>query len=270
MKLRSSFLRCARFSTVRTWKDSEHSNATLCIAGVLCNVELVSIGRGNPKIDNLHYQPEGLFSTVGIEIGGTKLQLTEGKWYYEVTIEKQTPRTRTQFGWRDTANFRATSRKGVGDDAFSWGVDGSERQCTWHDGKLPNWGERWMTGDVLGCMADLDANKLSFSRNGSISHPMGDAFQGIDIKQGVSPALSAERGSFTCNFGPTNLKHLPHDYLPVHSACPSGVTDVTGSIRFDRGRLSEPEKMQPSCGTKPTGCLNRFDFSKVKNCRRNC
>ena len=64
-----------------------------------------------------------------------------------------------QFGWCDE-RFAPTSDIGVGDDAFSWAIDG-HRVMKWHDGDGEEWGEKWTAGDVLGCMADLDAKTLS-------------------------------------------------------------------------------------------------------------
>jgi len=38
------------------------------------------------------------------------------------------------------------------------------------------YGQPWVSGDVIGCYADLDSGKISFSRNGA---DMGVAFSNI-------------------------------------------------------------------------------------------
>ena len=67
-------------------------------------------------------------------------------------------------------------------------------------------------------MADLDAKTLTFSLNGSIDSPMGIAFEGITVRGGLFPALSASAGVFKCNFGAnvdTPLSFLPAGYFPI-------------------------------------------------------
>ena len=76
----------------------------------------------------------------------------------------------------------------------------------------------WKEGDVLGCLADLDAKTLSFSLNGSTDAPMGVAFEGIGFEGSLFPALAAAQGVVSCNFGEdlaNPLKHLPDGYSPI-------------------------------------------------------
>lgn len=206
----------------------------------------------------MEFKPTSGMPTVGLkETNGEFLKLTSGKWYYEVTIGEgklEAPR----FGWCDE-RFHSTTPDtlgnfdGVGDNKFSWGIDGVQarkrhdvmneksrhlastwRPSTWRprarahggdedvDGE--EYGEEWKEGDIVGCMADLDAKSLSFSLNDT---PMGLAFQGILVEGGLFPALtmSAEATcSVTCNFGEDPerpLKHQPDGYSPVVS--PTGV-----------------------------------------------
>ena len=89
----------------------------------------------------------------------------------------------------------------------------------WHAG-AESWGGEWKAGDVLGCMADLDAKTLSFSLNGSVDAPMGLAFEGIEFNGGVFPALTASLCSVVCNFGEdpaVPFQFLPDGYSPVVS-----------------------------------------------------
>ncbi len=81
--------------------------------------------------------------------------LTEGKWYFEVTIRKLGGAP--QFGVSSLRHMPDGSGKGCGDDRHSWGVDG-KRQKVWHDARnqttdLP--GFIWKEGDVVGFAVDI-------------------------------------------------------------------------------------------------------------------
>ena len=88
----------------------------------------------------------------------------------------------------------------------SWGVTTSFSRR--HNGDEDHFAERLIeAGDVIGCVADLDAHTLSFSLNGSFEAPFGVAFRECDFALGVVPAITIEFG-FICrvNFGQEPLK----------------------------------------------------------------
>ena len=144
------------------------------------------------------------------------VRLTAGRYYYE--IEVLTMGLETQFGWA-TESFDAVeghSSDGVGDDKYSWGVDG-HRAMKWHNGKEP-FGKKWVAGDVVGCALDLITRTISFSVNGDFSDPCGVAFtftQG-DLPAGwVQPAMTATSGKYRVNFGEADR---PFKYAPPADA----------------------------------------------------
>ena len=157
--------------------------------------------------------------------------LTSGRWYYEVTIGVvYETLCQPRFGWRDEPSVSAGERRHErGRRIKFWGVDGV---CKKKEAKVDmasiydgDYGMAWKEGDVLGCLADLDAKTLSFSLNGSTDAPMGVAFEGIGFEGSLFPALRAEQGlsisaafAVSCNFGEdfaNPLKHLPDGYSPI-------------------------------------------------------
>jgi hypothetical protein len=153
-------------------------------------------------------------------VGAPHAAITSGKVYYE--LEVRCVGRGTQFGWASTAfdiSIHDYCGIGVGDDATSWGVDGSRRK-KWHSGST-NWGDTWADGDTVGCAADLEAGQLRFSRNGSWAAPNGLAFEGVQPTGGLYPALSASKATVVvCNLGENPWKFAPPDesYVSVSEA----------------------------------------------------
>lgn len=91
-------------------------------------------------------------------------QADSGVWYYEVLII--TPGV-MQIGWATkNSNFLNHEGYGIGDDRYSLSYDGC-RRLIWYNAKsetqsLP----RWQSGDILGCLLNLDNEQIVFSING--------------------------------------------------------------------------------------------------------
>lgn len=97
-----------------------------------------------------------------------------------------------QIGWADK-NFKADEIQGfgVGDDEHSWAYDGG-RLRKWHKGRWSAFSKiEWKADDIVGCGLDLDNKKMEFYLNGV---PLGEAFSGFDIGEGLSPAASFRYG----------------------------------------------------------------------------
>ncbi|CAM9677344.1 unnamed protein product, partial [Phaeothamnion confervicola] len=106
-----------------------------------------------------------------------------GRLYYEVRLV--TAGQPVQIGWADReftvggggssgGDEEAGELDGVGDNVHSWAYDGSRRLC-WSGGSR-EYGRRWKSGDVIGCMLDADAGVVAFRCNGE---DMGPAFTGV-------------------------------------------------------------------------------------------
>ena len=127
-----------------------------------------------------------------------------------------------QFGFctREFESREDAGEEGVGDDAWSWAVDGV-RQLKWHEGNKGAYGCKWSVGDVIGFslnMRTAGAATLSVSVNGSFAAPNGPAFTAIDAPY-LSPALSASGGRYRLNLGERPFVHAPPgdgEYMSVH------------------------------------------------------
>ena len=87
--------------------------------------------------------------------------LSKGVYYYEVTVRSA---GRAVLGWVDSQYSGASARAmGIGDDEHSWGFDGGSAspQLRW-GGRSVEWGFRWSAGDVVGCLADVEAGRISY------------------------------------------------------------------------------------------------------------
>eukprot|EP00931_Biecheleriopsis_adriatica_P018048 TRINITY_DN12737_c1_g1_i1.p1 TRINITY_DN12737_c1_g1~~TRINITY_DN12737_c1_g1_i1.p1 ORF type:complete len:1556 (-),score=408.83 TRINITY_DN12737_c1_g1_i1:30-4622(-) len=140
--------------------------------------------------------------------------LTSGKWYYEFTIMSQPGFTVWQNGWADL-DFVGSQRDGfgVGDDKHSWAFDGVRAfaEGAWFNGSH-GFGLETKIGDVVGCEADLDKKRLSFSVNGSWAKPMGSCLilENIEYVAGLTPALTLGRNvAVDCNIGGRPFKYNP-------------------------------------------------------------
>ncbi|KAF5769462.1 putative transcription factor C2H2 family [Helianthus annuus] len=120
----------------------------------------------------------------------------KGKWMYEVTLETAGLQ---QLGWA-TISSPFTEHTGVGDADDSYAFDG-KRVIKWNLNPQP-YGQTWVVGDVIGCCIDLEADEISYYRNGV---SLGVAFNGIKKMVpglGYYPAISLSQGE-RChlNFG---------------------------------------------------------------------
>jgi hypothetical protein len=128
----------------------------------------------------------------------------------------------------------------VGEDAWSWSVDGQKHKfgngSRWHSDECSTFGSSWSDGDVIGFALDMrtaGAAVLSVSVNGSFSAPNGVAFAGIDASF-LSPAFSAT-GLFRLNLGHRPFAHeAPEDIAPFtvsvhqyHQLVTTAVDDIS-------------------------------------------
>lgn len=139
--------------------------------------------------------------------------VTSGRWYYEVSLLDSDKIAQIGFA---TEGFTPRGGDGVGDDALSWGYDG-ERRFKWHNGSEKYGGStKWRQGDTIGCLLNLDAQTISFTRNGK---DLGVAFQIQGQDGAFYAAASFQKGSYSFRFG-EDAQFLPDGYQ-LFSAPPS-------------------------------------------------
>lgn len=127
--------------------------------------------------DLLEVHNSGSFSSVFADVA-----VSRGKWQYEVTLLSAGV---MQIGWMKPS-LMFSEGSGVGDVSRSFAYDGG-RKRKWGEGLGSGpYGKLWTTGDVVGCLLDLDNKVVSFTLNG-IS--MGEAWNEIPIGQTYSPGV---------------------------------------------------------------------------------
>ena len=150
------------------------------------------------------------------------VRLCRGFFYFEVRVLEIESSSNdpefddiVQFGYC-TDGFQKNpadqhNHEGVGDDASSWAVDGC-RQRKWHRGEHHPFSSRWVNGDVIGFLLDMQiagSAVMSISVNGVFDSPNGVAFSDIDAPY-LSPAFTGD-GRFRLNFGDRPFAHQPPD-----------------------------------------------------------
>ena len=145
---------------------------------------------------------------------GVLLERGSGRWYYEVTVV--TPGN-AYVGFGD-ALYTGNSQlaKGIGDDeGHSWGYSGY--LCKKKHAKTSTpFGFAWSSGDVVGCLVDMNSGDIVFSLNGNSDKPLGRAYSNVlaphggQCVGGMTPIISFD-AAFTFR---VNLGTLPFRYSP--------------------------------------------------------
>jgi len=93
-------------------------------------------------------------------------QVDQGVWYYEALIV--TPGI-MQIGWATKhSKFLNYEGYGIGDDEYSLAYDGC-RNLIWYEAQctpLVSSQQQWKSGDILGCLLNIEAQQVIFSLNG--------------------------------------------------------------------------------------------------------
>ncbi|XP_048259812.1 ryanodine receptor-like isoform X9 [Haliotis rufescens] len=120
-----------------------------------------------------------------------------GKWYYEFEV--------VTTGFMKVGWMKKSAAPGVdiGLDGMSYGFDGYVGR-KWHEGS-EQYGKVWQTGDVIGCLLDMNDKTVSFSLNGELMmDALGQeiAFREVDVEESYVPALTlAAHQQAKFNFG---------------------------------------------------------------------
>jgi len=164
------------------------------------------------KLDERGNGNEEFYATVGLP----EVELTSGKWYYEVKI-LELPQA-LQFGWA-RSGFSANPEGGCGDDKFSYSCD-CVRWSLWHSEEQTPWNviKRWSPAPasvpiVIGCMLDLDRREIRFSVDGLVDEEPD--FLEISLASSYFPALTMSVGEVEFNFGEEGFSCLPEGYSAI-------------------------------------------------------
>ena len=133
----------------------------------------------------------------------------DGKWYYEIALGDKGA---SQIGFAETGFSVVNKKDGVGDSGTSgrsWAFDG-HRQLKWSGGDTPYPCKEWKTGDIVGCLLDLDVGVISFSLNGVILAQRLLSHHELRI----FPVATLKHGPHTFRFAASKLKHRPSDFKP--------------------------------------------------------
>ncbi|XP_019875549.1 RING finger and SPRY domain-containing protein 1 [Aethina tumida] len=225
-------------SALETWKEEEHyvkRQVGFCAQWILDNLFVVTdrkysylqvnmeqinamLNTGDVS-EYLKISPDGLEArcdAYSFESVRCTAQADTGVWYYEVLII--TPGV-MQIGWATkNSNFLNHEGYGIGDDQYSLAYDGC-RKLIWHNARSePQELPRWESGDVLGCLIDLDLQQIIFSVNGTSLPPNTDVFN--HAKSGFFAAasfMSFQQCRF--NFGAEPFKFAPKRIYSTFNEC---------------------------------------------------
>ncbi|CAH1973169.1 unnamed protein product [Acanthoscelides obtectus] len=236
IKLKS--LEVCPITSLEKWKDETHyvkRQVGFCAQWILDNLfimenrqysyQTIKMDHINAMLNTsdvseyLKISPDGLEArcdAYSFESVRCTAQADSGVWYYEVCII--TPGV-MQIGWATkNSNFLNHEGYGIGDDRYSLAYDGC-RRLIWYNAKsdsqeLP----RWQAGDMLGCLLDLDNQKIVFSVNGYSLPPCMHVF--TMAKSGFFAAasfMSFQQCRF--NFGAEPFKYPPKMNYSTFNDC---------------------------------------------------
>ncbi|KAL3794630.1 hypothetical protein HJC23_010058 [Cyclotella cryptica] len=223
-------------STDELIHDTSSSSHLMTLSG---EVSLFDIPNDKQQQQSLRLQSQSDFATAVVLLDGAKLasSLKYGKKgvYIEYTIQTA---GLAQIGWirtpdsksEDSTRFLPNSDTGdgVGDDAASFGYDGS-RGLKFHDGKELPYGQdfTWKTGDVLGCWCIL-----AYGNNNESEAivEIGYTLNGLDL--GVAFSIPSSSTDDLCRYFPAaslNLGEVVDIHMrPNHAK--EGCADVSTLI----------------------------------------
>lgn len=186
------------------------------------------------KSNTMLVQSKSEFATSAVLLNSSLFKERSDKQdglYYEVTVKTCGI---AQIGWANLSmndgsikGFLPNSDTGdgVGDDAWSYGFDGS-RGLAFHDGKTIKYGNykskkdenpiQWQQGDVIGCKYNLKKGTIEYSMNGK---SLGVAYkiEQKDEKQLLHPVLSLNQTEIVeLNTGP-DFQFAPAKFIGVAS-----------------------------------------------------
>ncbi|PWA22351.1 hypothetical protein CCH79_00018223 [Gambusia affinis] len=164
--------------TKKTNRDSVN-NAVRTLIGYGYNIEPPDQESTGQGLENIRGDKVRIFRAE------KSYAVTQGKWYFEfeaLTIGEM------RVGW---ARPCVRSDTELGADELAYVFNGNKAQ-RWHVGNEP-FGRQWQSGDVVGCMIDLNEMNIMFTLNGEmlISDSGSEmAFKDIEVGEGFIPVCA--------------------------------------------------------------------------------
>ena len=101
--------------------------------------------------------------------------VNEGVWFYEATVITSGV---MQIGWATKeSKFMNHEGYGIGDDEYSLSYDGCRQLIWFNASSFPHQHPSWKSGDVLGCLLDLNSLQTVFYLNGNPLPPSKQLFK---------------------------------------------------------------------------------------------
>ena len=169
-------------------------------------------GKAKISKNDAGYQVQG---KLGYSTVRGNFELKRGKWYYEVRII--TEGTNCQIGFAQNEfipNAYHNPSRGVGDDAHSWGYDGS-RGLIWNNNEQNNYADSylWTYSDIIGCYIDLDKGIIGYCKNGI---DLGVAFKEITFISSIFPCASIPSSSLGASVSSETLLFVFDEENMIH------------------------------------------------------
>jgi hypothetical protein len=170
--------------------------------------ELLIPAEINEVVEYPLYNRRDRWTTIRLNI-----PIRAGKIYYEIALATEGV---MQIGWAAASWKPNRHEYGVGDDEFSYAIDG-KRNCGWYKEKVPATDVVWQPGSRVVFFLDMDKGEMSFRVNGDLVSLVfrreGSTFDWAD---GLVMAASFSSGQgMTINIGNTEIPNNIDGYLSI-------------------------------------------------------
>lgn len=133
-----------------------------------------------------------------------------GRYYYEAVVEDE---GLCRVGWSTMA-----AKHDLGTDSQGFGYGGTGKKS--HNRQFVDYGEPYGKDDVIGCLLDLDAGVLSFTKNGKV---FGPAFEAVKLAESATfyPAVVLKNAQMRFTFGGAGsapFAHKPEGFVGLGDA----------------------------------------------------
>jgi hypothetical protein len=229
-----------------TIQESAEPNSLVTLSGDLVVEESTRTG--------LQFQSKSDFGTAVLVLDRTTTQAS--LVYYEVTLVTG---GMSQIGWACLVGDKPFTPNndlgdGVGDDAASYGVDGT-RMAKFHAGAEEKYDLEWKEGDRLGCWVNTNDGTIGFSINGK---NCGEAFELEDKTISLVPAFSCNQGQIIhLHTTQHDCKHFPKDSIAVGDLVltESTIVDTKPDVETMTPPTESPAETPPAPAPKQSQAL---------------